>query len=566
MSNAALFPRSQFASLHYVVTNRLIGTATIADILILAICALALTVLARAALSFGYVRRNARHIAAVALLAAAGLLWWPLLAPDRAAVVVADRPHVIVIGVDSLRKDLVRRAKVLTFAPNLRSFQATATAFPDAVTPLGRTFASWATILSGRHPVHSGARDALMPPSLLNVSPTLADRLRAAGYGTAYAIDDARYSNIDEAFGFDRVVSPPIGAADFIVGKLADLPLSNLLANTSVGAWLLPNVYGNRAVAALYRPNTFVEWLDRSVDFDRPTFLAVHLTLAHWPYYWADPAPNEIDIGTLQPYEYLRSVTAVDRQFGQLMGKLQRRGVLRNAIVIVLSDHGEALGLEEDDMIDRDTAQRLFGSSVVTSHGTSVFSPSQYQVLLGIRRFDGSAPVQGHASAAPASLEDIAPTVLAMLDLPVDPHDFDGVSLAQELTAGNSPDLRSRIRFTETGLTTSALSAGNLSEAANLREGAQYFNIDERGRVVLNFRRLPDLIARKQHAAFDGEWMLAAIPQRDTAYQQYIFVRRAGGKPEIVTNAPDAVRDPRFVALWQALQWRFGKEVQPAVE
>ena len=171
----------------------------------------------RAVWSFGYVHRHPRALAAVLLLATAGLLWWPMLGHERVAVVEAGRPHVIIVGVDSLRKELVRRADAFTFAPNIRLFQRTATGFPDAITPLGRTFASWATILSGRHPVRSGARDALTPASALNVWPTLAGRLRAVGYATTYATDDVRFSNIDESFGFDHIVGPKMGAADFFI-------------------------------------------------------------------------------------------------------------------------------------------------------------------------------------------------------------------------------------------------------------------------------------------------------------------------------------------------------------
>ena len=83
---------------------------------------------------------------------------------------------------------------------------------------------------------------------------------------------------------------------------------------------------------------------------------------------------------------------------------------------------------------------------------------------------------------------------------------------------------------------------------------------------MLNVRRLPDLIARKQRAALDSEWMLATIPQPGTARQHYVFIRRSGGAPEIVTDEPDAVSDPRFVALWQALQRRYGAEVRPTAE
>ena len=119
-----------------------------------------------------------------------------------------------------------------------------------------------------------------------------------------------------------------------------------------------------------------------------------------------------------------------------------------------------------------------------------------------------------------------------MIGLPVDPHEFDGMSLARALTQTDPPDLRARVRFMETGLYDQQPGLGQHGRGgANLREGTEFFRVDRTsGRVVPNVRRLPDLIARKQRAALDSaEWMLATIPQPGTARQHYVFIRRSGG-------------------------------------
>ena len=42
--------------------------------------------------------------------------------------------------------------------------------------------------------------------------------LRKAATTPIYSTDEVRFANIDETYGFDQVVTPPIGASDFIIG------------------------------------------------------------------------------------------------------------------------------------------------------------------------------------------------------------------------------------------------------------------------------------------------------------------------------------------------------------
>src|SRR5262249_3447625 len=153
---------------------------------------------------------------------------------------------------------------------------------------------------------------------------------------------EVRFSNVDATYGFDETHTPRIGASDFLLGFFGDTPLSNLVVNTRAGEWLFPHHYANRADSVIYYPDSFVHRLDRNLTFSEPTFLAVHLTLAHWPYGWADSGsiPHE---SAMVKGAYEESATRVDRQFGDIMAMLERHGALKNAIVIVLSDHGEGL-------------------------------------------------------------------------------------------------------------------------------------------------------------------------------------------------------------------------------
>src|SRR4029450_2802353 len=106
-----------------------------------------------------------------------------------------------------------------------------------------------------------------------------------------YATDEVRYANFNETYGFDQIITPPIGAIDFLLGSAADMPPVTLVASTPIGGFLFPSNHANRAASVTYRPRDFVERLEREIDVNGPAFIAIHLTLAHWPYSWAGRRP-----------------------------------------------------------------------------------------------------------------------------------------------------------------------------------------------------------------------------------------------------------------------------------
>jgi hypothetical protein len=150
---------------------------------------------------------------------------------------VATSPHVVIIGIDSLRADITGAGSA-SQTPHIDDYLAGAHRFTDATTPLARTYGSWVSILTGRHPVATNARYNLMPRALVRDGVTLPDALQGRGYRTIYATDEVRFANIDQSFGFDQLVTPPIGASDFLLGYAGDMPLVNLVATTASGGWL----------------------------------------------------------------------------------------------------------------------------------------------------------------------------------------------------------------------------------------------------------------------------------------------------------------------------------------
>jgi arylsulfatase A-like enzyme len=504
--------------------------------------------------------RGRTHRAVAALAAGAAATAVASMAMPHSPASAPDRPHVILIGLDSLRPDVTGTTEGEELTPEIDRFLAAATVFPDTLTPLARTYPAWVSILSGKHPHTTGAVINLLKRELVNEGDTLPRLLANAGYRTFYAIDEARFSNVDASYGFGETITPPMGAADFILGFFSDTPLANLLVNTRAGEWLFPYAHANRAVAVTYDPDTFIERLDDRLDFDEPTFLAVHLTLVHWPYTW-DSTPTPTEPGTTaSAQQYRRATARLDTQFGDLMRMLRDRGALQNAIVVVLSDHGESLGEPISIADDEHAIRHIPYRNKALGHGTSVFADAQYRVLLAMQSF-GAPELPTRAGArleVPASLEDIAPTLSAALGLAPE-RPFDGVSWLPQLTGAPVGDHEHRIRFLETEFTPRGFSPGSgamLSESA-LRGAARYYRVDpESDRVQIRAEALEELLAGRQYAATRDAAMLVSLPSDDTRQQHLVYLERADAAPVWLASAPVATTDVGH-ELWNALRARF---------
>jgi hypothetical protein len=485
------------------------------------------------------------------------------------------KPHVILLGIDSLRLDELRRFGGQSGnTAHLDEFLEETQVFRDTSTPMARTFGSWVAILTGRSPVATGARNNLTPRDVVAANPTIADVLRGAGYRTVYSTDEVRFANIDESYGFDEVITPPIGASDFIIGTYNELPLPSVVIITRLGQYLFPYSYGNRGAAHVFEPKTYLARLDRELNFDEPTMLVVHLTAAHWPYYVAD-TPFGVAAKKKHPNDrpmYRVGLRTADSMFEQVVSILRRKGALENAIVVVLSDHGEAMLLPNDAILKHGAFVNGLGAPLKVldvGHGQSVLSPTQYKVLLGFRYFgkddviaSGTRDIQFGAT-----VEDIAPTVLDLLGIEGNPLASSGQSLAPFLRPAEFPTTPSgpeRIRFTETDLSVLPNVQGGVDEAATAKANSKFFGIDsETARMYLRHEMLPLARAYKERAAFTSRGLLAALPAGPDAHQ-YIYFDLESGHGQLLLDRPGAdLQDGQ--RLWDALHSQFEGELRRPV-
>ncbi len=440
----------------------------------------------------------------------------------------SEKPNIIIIGIDSVRPDFLGFFGYAKKTPHIDGFLNHAAVFSDSLTPLARTYPSWVSILTGVYPKLNSIRTNLSDQSQLDVSETLPAVLREEGYHTIFATDETRFSNIDERYGFDKIITPPIGFNDFLLGTINDFPLSNLLVNTKLGKYLFPHSYGNRAVFATYDPNSFLKLMEPTLKESRtkPTLLITHFCLPHYPYAW-----SALPVKTVKLRHYQAALARADQQFHAYMMMLKENKFLDHSIVILLSDHGEAVEIPGDRITDPDlfiaseqnkkrniphfyppnSAKEKVNMS--GGHGTDVLGLPQYHTMLAFRTF-GTKPNRVKVIPGLVSVMDIKPTVLKFLDLPLGRSSG---NFLEDYIFGNKNSVDAKEDFfTESDFSPEAVRSIHPEARKVLFEGIDYFRIDPKTtRVVVRDSMLKMILSSKQYADFYDSWVLALYPQKN---------------------------------------------------
>ncbi len=431
-----------------------------------------------------------------------------------------DKPDIIIIGLDSFRPDHLKQSgDTVSITPHLDEFLTEAYRFERTYTPMARTYPAWMSILTGRYPIEHGARFNLLNPKYLNdPERSLPFLLKAQGYTTAYSIDETRFSNIDKRYGFDITVTPAIGAADFLLSVAADMPLINLLNLTpTLHAALFPYQFINRAVHNTYEPANFDKELAHLVstaDPKHPLFLVTHFELPHWPFDWRDSAhyvaPENPRLTTLSPVYYQKAVHRADRQFSDLIGLLKSNGRLDNAIVVVLSDHGEGF-FEFSPVWNSSDNQRLVLPPFAL-HGVNVLDESQTRVLLAFKTYGKNRLALQGMSYKLASLVDVAPTVMSLAKIDKQSLNASGCDLFA--TQNNRKDCQQeRVVFTESGFYVPSLVENNtLDQNKVAQEAYAYYDVNLDTRLTLKDEFLQRLFDNKQRAVISDQGVFAYLP------------------------------------------------------
>jgi arylsulfatase A-like enzyme len=349
---------------------------------------------------------------------------------------VPGSPNVLVIVVDTLRADhLSSYGYVRQTTPNLDNLARGGVLFENAIAPSSWSLPSHASLVTGRAVHEHGMGNVEPMPWLgwgrsgLNGFPTLGEALQEQGYRTGAFSANRIYftSNVGLGRGFihfedyfdsvgDSFVRTQFGrefsrlymnrsAKSKFTRAFRRLGLASWLDKDSEGSGDYGGIYGIRKRADEVNRET-LRWVAR--DRSHPFLAFLNYLDVHFAYGGPAGYPKPAwDRGTTID-EYDAGVKYTDDYIGRLLQGLESLGVLKNTIVIVTSDHGEALG----------------------DHGLSFHGAALYWDLVHVPlviSWPGHVP-QGVRVEQPVTNADIANTVISLVGGKRDP--FPGPTLA----------------------------------------------------------------------------------------------------------------------------------------
>jgi arylsulfatase A-like enzyme len=291
---------------------------------------------------------------------------------SRLAAASADSPNVLVIVIDTLRADhLSSYGYARPTSPEIDRLAQHGVLFENAIAPSSWSLPSHASLVTGR-PVHEhGWGNVRQIPwlgwhdSALNGLPTLGEALQQRGYRTgAFSANRVYFtSSVGLGRGFihfedyfhsvgDAFVRTEFGrefarrymnrsSKSLFTRAFQALGLGSWLDKDSEGSGNYGGAFGIRKRADEVNRET-LRWIKR--DSKHPFFAFLNYLDVHYSYGGPRDYPKPgWDHGSIID-EYDAGLKYDDDYIGRLLHRLDELGILKNTIVIITSDHGEALG------------------------------------------------------------------------------------------------------------------------------------------------------------------------------------------------------------------------------
>jgi arylsulfatase A-like enzyme/tetratricopeptide (TPR) repeat protein len=327
--------------------------------------------------------------AVLTLLAAAAavfLLWGGGKAPAQVVDRLwkksrVDKPNVIIFTVDTTRADhLACYGYSGVETPNLDSLARRGVLFEQCETSSPLTLPAHSTIMTGVYPTYHGVR-VNGNTALSDEQTTLAEILSGRGYDCGAFVGAFV---LDGRWGLKQGFSHYDDQFDLRKYKQLDLGLVQRPGNQVMDAALT--------------------WLEG--EKEKPFFAWIHLYDPHVPY--EPPEPYLSRYRTRPKGLYDGEIAFTDEQVGRCLTWLQKNGLDRKTIIVVVGDHGESLG---------DHGENTHGFFIYES---TAHVPLIISVPLG--------PLQGRRVASQVRTVDILATTLQLARLEA-PAKTQGTSL-----------------------------------------------------------------------------------------------------------------------------------------
>jgi len=301
----------------------------------------------------------------------------PAAAPGAESGTGQPPVNVLVLTVDTLRADrLSGYGYPRLTSPHIDRLMAAGARFDQARTVEPLTGPALASMLTGLHPHEHGATRNGLP--IRQGLPSVARTLDAYGWTTA-------------AF-------------------VGNWPLRHRLSGLGEHFQTFTEVLTRRRWFGLVRQEAdarevnrrLFDWLEAKAGRRRPFFVWAHYIEPHAPYVFHAEYAGRLGLGRASSVgksgRYDTEIAYVDAAIGQVLAWLEARPeIAQRTLVVFTADHGESLGEHGD-----------------WGHGRTLFEPG-LRIPLSFTWPERLAP---RRVSAPASLRDVAATILGLLRLP----------------------------------------------------------------------------------------------------------------------------------------------------
>ncbi len=292
------------------------------------------------------------------------------------------KPNIVLITLDTTRADhLACYGYPSVRTPNIDALAGRGVLFEQAATATPLTLPAHCTIMTGMFPTYHGVR-VNGNTALGDEQTTLAEVLAGQGYQTgafiaAFVLDGRwglkqGFQHYDDQFDLKKYKHLDLGEVQRPGNEVMDAAL----------AWLEEKKSG-------------------------PFFAWIHLYDPHIPY--APPEPYASEYGSRGPAGlYDGEIAFMDSQIGRCVDWLGRNGLDRSTVVVLVGDHGEALGSHGEG-----------------THGFFIYDYAMHVPFIAVTPFD---TLRGKRVASEVSTADVFPTILDLASVP-SPQKSQGRSL-----------------------------------------------------------------------------------------------------------------------------------------
>jgi arylsulfatase A-like enzyme/Flp pilus assembly protein TadD len=287
-----------------------------------------------------------------------------------------DKPNVVVVTLDTTRADHLGPygyAGVRT--PVLDDLARRGTLFEECASVVPLTLPSHSTIFTGVYPTFHGVR-VNGNAALSDEQTTLAEVMTGRGYACGAFIGAFV---LDGRWGLKQGFQYYDDQFDLKKYKQLDLGMVQRPGNIVMDAAL--------------------DWLESRKD--RPFFAWIHLYDPHMPYAPPEPYFSEYQKGGPAGL-YDGEIAFMDFQIGRLTTWMEKSGLDRNTVLLLVGDHGEGLGSHGE-----------------SSHGYFIYDYALHVPLIVVTPF---TKAQGVRVSTQVSTADVFATILDLAKIPVPPQ------------------------------------------------------------------------------------------------------------------------------------------------